>query len=126
MYVAISFRKEERDLLSPFFFFGIEFQRYAPSYIKLVRGCGKQRLLEMFRSLSSQLYMVKRLVSDLGPLLFNNLYMIFAFLPFCYFEFFFKNWCCDHRNFDNVNQHLIFLGLIFTQIRNIVVIDELT
>ena len=45
------------DLLS-LIFFGIEFQKYAPSYIKVfsllvVRGCDKQSLLEIFRSLSS-------------------------------------------------------------------------
>jgi hypothetical protein len=92
MWVTIFFRKEKKDLLS-LISLGIEFQRCAPSYTKLffillVRGCGKQRLLEMFRSkfVTSPLY-VKRLVSDLGPILFNNLYMIFALL---FFRFCFK------------------------------------
>ena len=55
MWVAIFVRKEERDLLS-LISLGMEFQRNAPPYMKLlfillVRGCGKQRLLEIFRSL---------------------------------------------------------------------------
>jgi hypothetical protein len=98
MWVTIFFRKETKDLLS-LISLGIEFQRCAPSYTKLffillVRGCGKQRLLENWNvsievcSLSphSPLY-VKRLVSDLSPILFNNLYMIFSLL---FFRFCFK------------------------------------
>jgi hypothetical protein len=57
MRVAIFFRKEERVTFVDFVlsnFFGIEFQRCACSsyinlfFILLVRGWGKQRLLEMF------------------------------------------------------------------------------
>ena len=53
MWAAILFWKEERDLLS-LISLGIEFQRCAPSYIKLffillVRGFGKLRPLEMSR-----------------------------------------------------------------------------
>ena len=51
--IAIFARREERDLLS-LIFLGMEFQRNAPSYMKLLfilLVCGKQRLLEIFRRL---------------------------------------------------------------------------
>lgn len=41
MWVAILFREKEIDLL-PLMFFGIEFQRFAPSYILLVLGLGQK------------------------------------------------------------------------------------
>ena len=67
----------------------MEFHSLAPSYIKLffillVRGCGKQRLPEIFL----RLYFVvsflqwKSFVRDSGPILFRVLYIILAFAFF--------------------------------------------
>ena len=86
MWAAIIFRKEERVLLS-IISFGIVF--HAPLYMKLllVRGFGELRALEISRRLQfvfSLLY-EEWLASDLGPILFNTLYIILALA--CFFLF---------------------------------------
>ena len=69
--------------------FGMEFHSLAPSYIKLffillVRGCGKQRLPEIFLRLYIVLSFLqwKSFVRDSGPILFRVLYIILAFAFF--------------------------------------------
>ena len=75
---------EDNDLHS-FASFRKEFHRTAPSYIKLffilvVRGCGKCRVIELFRRsyFVTSHFFVKSFVRDFGPKLFNNLNISFV------------------------------------------------